>query len=210
MRPLFSFATPLVLALALAAAPALAAGASLADATPEQVAAARGPYVEAKKAFDAGDYAAAQEGFAASYAIVASPNSHLMMAKALEKLERFADAYREAKAVLPEAEAAVAVDEKYARTADDARALVEDMRRRVGYLTVRLPYGETGAVTVAGRRLAAEELDEPILVDPGPVTVSFDGPRGVESRTMTLGKGGTGLIDFGKREDAPPTPSPIE
>ena len=178
----------------------LAAGVGVDQASDAQLEAARGPYLDAKKAFDAGDYEAAARGFQASYDVVASPNSHLMLAKSLEKLGKMADSYRAAKAVVPEAEAAAAQDDKYARTAEDARALMESLRGEVGFLTIRLPPGQTGLVTVGGRELGADELSEPVLVDPGPITASYDAPAGPMERTITLGAGGTGLIDFGAKD----------
>jgi hypothetical protein len=186
------------LAVALCSCPAWGQGAVIGEASKEAKAQARTPYLEAKKSFDAGDYAPALEGFRASYQIVASPNSHLMIAKALEGLGRVAEAYREAKAAVPEAEAAAQVEEKYGRTADDARGVMERLRGQVGYLTVRLPVGQTGTVTVGDAPIG--DLSEPTLVDPGEVSVRFDGPNGAEERSITLGAGGTGLIDFGAAE----------
>lgn len=191
----------------LVAAPSFAAGVAVDQASETELEAARGPYLEAKKAFDAGNYAAAVEGFQASYDVVASPNSHLMLAKSLDKLGRVAASYRAAKAVVPEAEAAAAQDDKYARTAEDARALMESLRGRVGYLTVRLPPGKSGTVAVDGREIAAEELAEPVLVDPGTVSVSFASPSGADERSITLGPGGTGLVDFGVRDPSAPPPA---
>jgi hypothetical protein len=188
-----------------------AQGVAVDQANKAQLDAARTPYIDAKKAFDAGDFESAARGFRASYDVVASPNSHLMLAKSLEQLGRLSDAYRAAKAVVPEAEAAAAQDDKYARTAEDARALMESLRGKVGYLTVRLPSGQSGTVTVEGRQLAPNELSEPVLVDPGPVAVSFDTPDGPDARTITLGPGGTGLVDFGASDpSAPPPPDPID
>ena len=193
----------------IAAGPAHAAGVGVDEANEAQLEAARGPYLDAKKAFDAGDYETAAQGFQASYDAVASPNSHLMLAKSLEKLGRMAASYREAKAVVPEAEAAAAQDDKYARTAEDARALMESLRTKVGFLTVRLPPNQSGSVSVDGRPLGPEELAEPVLVDPGEVTVTFESIRGPDERSITLGPGGTGLIDFGVKNPAD-APSPDE
>ena len=195
--------------MTLAASPALSQGVALDAATKDQLAAAREPYLEAKKAFDAGDFESAVQGFRASYDVVASPNSHLMLAKSLEKLGRVADSYRAAKAVVPEAEAAAARDDKYQRTAEDARILMESLRGRVGYLTVRLPLNQTGSVRVAGRELAPEELAEPVVVDPGPVVATFESPDGPDERSITLGPGGTALIDFGARDPSAPPPAAI-
>ena len=151
-----------LMVVSLGAGIAHAGGVGVDQASKAQLDAARTPYLEAKKAFDAGDFETAARGFQESYDVVASPNSHLMWAKALDKLGRVAKAYRTAKAVVPEAEAAASKDKKYERTAEDARALMESLRGRVGYLTVRLPAGQSGDVTVAGRSVSPEELSEPV------------------------------------------------
>jgi len=202
--------TGLLVASLFGASVAHAAGGVAVDqASKAQIDEARGPYLEAKKAFDSGDYETAARGFRASYDIVASPNSHLMLAKSLEKLNRLAESYRTAKAVVPEAEAAAAEDDKYQRTAQDAQTLMKSLRGRVGYLTVRLPPGASGAVTVGGEPVGPAALSEPVLVDPGPVVVRFEGAEGPMERSVTLGPGGTALIDFGARDPAAP-PAPDE
>lgn len=185
-------------------------GVAVHEATAEQLEAARTPYVEAKKAFDAGNFESAAKGFEASYDVVASPNSLLMWAKSLESRGRLADAYRVALRAVPEAEAAAAQDEKYQRTAKDARTLADTLSGQLGYLTVQLPPGQTGPVTVAGRTVAPAEIAQPVAVDPGEVVVTYTGQGGLVERRVTLSGGGTAVVDLGQADVAPPPPEGIE
>jgi hypothetical protein len=130
----------------------------------------------------------------------------LMLAKSYEGLGRLADAYRTAEEAVPVAEAAASQDPKYQRTAQDARTLMEELSGRVGYVTIVLPSGQTGQVTVAGRVVPSDELAEPVLVDPGEVVVSFASPSGQVERRVTLGAGGTATADFATADPTVPLP----
>jgi len=187
------------------AAPAAAQGVAVTDASEEQVAAARAPYVEAKKAYDAGEFATALPQFRASYDVVASPNSHLMVVKSLVGLGRLVDAYREAKVALAEAEAAAATIKKYTRTAVDAQAQLEELRAQLGFVTIQLQgaLGPEGTVTVAGEAVAPDRLDDPIPVMPGTVIVIVTSDKGQVERSLQVGAGGRALVELST------TPPPV-
>lgn len=171
------------------------AGVPVAEATEQQTADARDAYVEAKEAYDAGDLETALTRFRASYDIVASPNSHLMVAKCLMALGRQAEAYREVKLALPEAEAAASFDDKYLRTAEDAKKHLETLRAAVGFVTIRIAGDVGGDVTVNGVSVAT--LTEPVVVDPGEIEVVLEGAQGRITRRVTVGGGGTALVELG-------------
>ena len=186
-------------AAVLLSSTALGQGAPLDQADDAQKARAREAYVTAKKAYDDGDYRTAYEGFRTSYNEVASPNSHLMMAKALRALGRAAEAYGELKKALPEAEAAAAFNEKYKKTKADAIELIGEMKNLVGYITIKVSPQLSGAVSVNGT--VVSDLDEAVIVDPGAHTVRLDAPDGPMEKQITVGAGGTALAEF-----APPPP----
>jgi len=171
-----------------------AAGVPIGEATKEQTATARSAYVTAKKAYDQGKYDEALSGFQSSYDAVASPNSHMMIAKTLRSMGRLADAYREAKLTLVEAERAAEVNEKYATTAEHASTMLQDMQAEVGFVTIRVAPAWSGRVTVNGR--AVDDLDQPVVVDPGPVTVALAAPHGLEEQALMISRGGTALVEF--------------
>src|SRR4051812_28705663 len=91
---------PLCAALATSAAPAWAGSAS---AEKDQRAAAQKTFAAGSNLYDAHHYEEALAAFKASYQIVASPNSRLMVARCLRDLARNAEAYREYDAVVAEA-----------------------------------------------------------------------------------------------------------
>ena len=196
----------LVGAALLVADPAAARGVAVDQATEGQVETARVSYVEGKAAYDARDYETALGRFRASYEVVASPNSHLMIAKCLLEVERLAEAYREAKVAVEEAEAAAKVVPKYEKTAVDARAQLEQLRGKIGFVSVRVlgVADPEATLTVAGESVPLAAAAEPVAVSPGLVTVSLDSARGRVERSIQVGAGGNALIEI------PTTPTPTD
>ncbi len=157
----------LMLALVLLfPAGAWAKGAPIASATEEQKEAAKGPYVEGRTAYDEGRHADALKLFQASYDIVASPNSHHMMAMAMKELGQLAQAYEHFGEVAAEADAAAATDPKYAKAAENARAKRDELMAQIGFLLLSIE-GEGVSLTVAGRPIERQRWNGPIPANPG-------------------------------------------
>src|SRR2546423_461561 len=79
-------------------------------------------YLEGVHHYRAGRLVAALAAFRASYELVPSPNSHLMVARALRDRGELVEAYAEYDKLVVEADAAAATDTKYDASAQAARA----------------------------------------------------------------------------------------
>ncbi len=174
---------------------AAAEGVPIDAATKAQTASARSHYKIGMAAFKQGKYEAALEEFEASFAVVASPNSHLMIARTLVKLERHVAAYQAMQATLTEAEAAAnSGAAKYKKTVESAKSELADIAKGVATLTLKVEAPEGSVVKLAGheRRL------------PGAVEATLTLPDGtVVKQSAELTAGGSGDIVL-----APPAPKP--
>ena len=150
-----------------------AAGASLDEATKEQSLAAQKAFEAADAEYDARHFAEALAGYRASYDVVKSPNTRLMIARSLRELGRLGEAYAEAKAALAEAEAVSARLPRYAETARAARANLKALATKVGFVKLDLDKSSAeGLVAKVGdRSFDSSALDEPIAVAPGKTTI---------------------------------------
>jgi len=203
MRRLASASFALLFAMGVAHT-AFAAGAPVATATDDQKAAAQAAFMRALDKSKANDHVGALQEFRASYDIVASPNTRLMIARELASTGKLADAYREAKGAEAVAKDAVSVDPKYGDAAAAASEEATNMRSKVGILHVDLE-GRTGELLVAGRTVTADELANGIPVEPGPVDVTLRDRGQNESKTASVEAGGEGSVSF---KLAPPPPPP--
>jgi hypothetical protein len=198
----------------LVSSPAVAQGVSVHDANDDQKAEAQVKFLEARKAFDARQFVDAITGFRSSFDVVASPNTHLMITHAMRALGRNAEAYEELGLVAGEAQAAAAKDAKYEQTvqlANDERA---SLREKIALLTVTVPAGDSGAtLSVAGRNIPQERWTAPIAVDPGSVTVIYQGDDEPVVKQVEAEAGGEATVTIeiaGDDTPAPPPPPPPE
>jgi len=153
--------------------PVHAAGVAPSAASPEQLEAAQSLFLQGKAELDAGRHQTALDAFRASYETVASPNSHLFVARCLAQLGDLAGAYREYAIISEEARRAAALDPKYAPTQTAADAEQAELRSRLGFVAVRLENaGPETVVRVGAVTLRAAELAAPVPVNPGLVEVS--------------------------------------
>ncbi|MEJ7730195.1 MAG: hypothetical protein WKG00_13370 [Polyangiaceae bacterium] len=175
---------------------ALAGGVSPITASPQDRKRAQARYEEGTKLYEAHRYADAQKAFQESYDIVASPNSHLMMARSMREQNQLVLAYEELERVENEARQLASADPaKYSGTVDKAIIDREALRKRVGLVTVRAR-GEV-SVTVAGHAVPADRLTRPVAVTPGRVEIvgtSGDGRRA--TRFVNVGAGSAQDVDL--------------
>lgn len=194
----------LVILIAGVPAGAWAKGAPPGDATKQQSQAATKAFQAAKKLLDKGEFQAALDGFRESYEAVASPNSQLMIVRALVGLGRVAEAYQEAESAAKDAEELATQGgamAKYTQTATALRKEVDDLRAKIGMLTVNVTGAQPGAeMTVAGKTVESSLWGQPMPLDPGTVTVTV---TGFESKEVTIEAGGEKTVSF-----APPKPKP--
>jgi hypothetical protein len=167
-------ALAVMLCLATGSTSARAAGVSVQSATQEQASAASEKYRAGMELFGAQKYADALEVFRKSYDVVASPNTHLMIGRTLSRMGKLADAYREIDATVAEADAAALGSDKYKKTAEAARAELDDLKTKVGFLVVNL----ATTVSVGGRQIQGGELGRPIVLEPGSTEVVLSLPSG--------------------------------
>jgi hypothetical protein len=180
-------------------------GSADAAAAPDKVE-AREKYKRAKADFEAKRYEDALKGFRESYAVLPSPNSHLMIANTMAEMGKAVDAYLEARRVRAEAMAAAQADPKYKETAAAAEQTMARMRPRIGLLTVQLQANDpASALVVAGRSVDRAEWSEPVPVEPGKATVVVTASGGEMRREVEVAAGSEKAVDF-----RPAAPVPLE
>jgi hypothetical protein len=199
---------PALLTAALFAAPAtcsetsFAEGASVDKANWKQKAQAKKRYQQGMQAFEAGKYEDALKRFRQSYDVVASPNSHLMIARTLIRLKKRVDAYQMLDLVALEAEAAKDKD-KYRKTAQAARAEQAQLSQQLAFVTV-----ETEGVSLNGTPVPPEQLRKPIAMEPGPLQIVIQSESaGEQQQQVTLKAGETHTVTP-PATDAPAPPAP--
>jgi hypothetical protein len=202
-RP-FRFSAALTLSLSLLAGVAYGAGVSPDAATAEQSSQASDKYRAGVEALDAGKLDQALTLFRASYDLVASPNSRLMIGRVLARLGKTVEAYREIESAVIEADRAAERSEKYRKTASAARTELQELKGKVGLVVVQLKT----AVSVGGTEIAASDLGKPVVVAPGKVEVVVRSPGGEEERrTVDVLAGKPTTIDVAPPAAAPATGS---
>ena len=170
---------------------AWAGGVPVQSATEEQKESASTAYLSAKEAFDARNFDEALSGFRASYDIVASPNARLMVVASLSELGRHAEAYEEVVPAIAEAKEAAATDPKYEGTVASLERARDDLRAKIGLLTVTVDPSVQGDVTLDGKTISPDRLGQPVAVMPGPHVVAV---AGGESRDVEVQAGGDAAV----------------
>lgn len=161
-------------------------GSDLESATAADKAKASEYFTQGMASFQAGDPAGALEQFRQSYEAVKSPNSHLMVAKALIDLGRYAEAHRELTDTIAEAERAESLDPKYAQTKQAAR---EELSRVEGQVvTLKLTVegvGPSATVHVNDTEYSTEDAQSPLVLAPGSLNLElYDDGKRVATQTL--------------------------
>ena len=204
---------PLLLAaLAGTAVPAvaLADGATVTAATPQQKSKAQQLFAQGKRELDAGRPKAAHDLFRRSYAVVASPNSHLFVARCLVALDRPAEAWTEYEAVVGEARRVGAKDKKYKATHDAAEAERDALRPSIGLLRVHVAeLPDLATVEVEGREVPPSALAKGIAVAPGSVKIVVKVPDAAPvERSVQLAAGGEKTVSLELAKPLAEEPAP--
>ncbi len=189
--PLVSLAALSLLA-ALAVAPtAHAAGEYPSKASPVKREQAQSLFEKGHQLFQAKKYPEALTEFRASFDIVASPNTHLFMARCLREMGRLVEAYVELGRTAVEAKELAVEDSRYGKAADSATAERNDLARQLGFVSITIDHA-TDATTlkVAGEEVRRAGWSEPIPALPGAVTIRVETPPGAPiERTVTVAAG---------------------
>lgn len=209
-------ALALLVAACFLSADVVAAGKSIAEATPADEDAARDAYIAAKTHYDARRLEPALDGFRKSYEIVASPNSHLMVARVLDEMGRHVEAFEEMQATMREADETSRlgpeVAAKYKKTLDTATALTAELRQKVAFVIIELEGEATlpGGSTILVRGKPLQGLATTLIVEPGLVDVTLETPNGRREVTANVAPGGETRIRLDVPPVAPaPRPEPI-
>jgi hypothetical protein len=184
---------------------AWADGVSPEKATQAERATAQKAYVKGADAFKEGRFADALAEFRASYATVASPNSHLMLARSLRESGDLLAAYAEMQRVLPEADAAAAREAKYQSSADAAKKELGELRAKIALVTIVLDHASDGAtVTAAGKPIDRASLGKPMAFLPGALVVDATAGDVSKHESIALAAGDDKTIHLDLAPPAPP------
>lgn len=179
-------AAALLLVGALGTSPVLAAGASVDSATKAQLKDATAYYDRGVEAMDAEKLADALVHFRRSYDTVASPNSRMMVGRALIKLGRLPEAYRELSQTLKQASELAASQKKYKKTVETVQKEIDEIKDKLAYVTVR----QGTQLQLQGETIASSNWLEPQPVMPGTVAVEITFANGRKfTKQLTLKAG---------------------
>jgi hypothetical protein len=198
---------PICAALSLSAAPAWSGEAH--PAAKDQRAGAKKTFEVGNKLYDSHHYEEALAAFRASYQIVASPNSGLMIARCLRELGHNAEAYREYDAVIAEASRG---GERYRSSGEAATEERGELKSKVALLTVRVADAKPGVTVKVGEvKLADADIGAPVPFDPADVVVTAESPEGASARSevkLTAGAASEVELRLNKPVDVPAAPPP--
>jgi hypothetical protein len=190
-RQKLALSTSTLLLALLASASAAAAGVSVLDANRNELNDAKVPYLDGVKYMNSKHYKEAVEKFRESYNIVASPNSRLMLGRALIKVNKPLDAYREFEETVAQATELAGKQAKYQKTADAARKELDDVKVELAFITV-IPGTE---VSIGGRKLSDADWGKPLAVMPGKVMVEITATDGrIRKKRLRLEPGITRVL----------------
>jgi hypothetical protein len=186
-----ALSTSTVLATLLTCLSASAAGVSVLDASHTELDNAKTPYLDGVKYMNSKHYKEAAEKFRESYDIVASPNSRLMLGRALVKLNQPLEAFREFEATVAQASELAIKQSKYQKTAEAARKELDDIKVELAFITV-IPGTE---VSIGGRKLSDADWGKPLPVMPGKVAVEITSTDGrVRKKRLRMEPGITRIL----------------
>lgn len=170
------------LCLLLGAPGASARGVSPLKATAEQQAGAQQHYDAGVEHYKAQRFEAAQKEFLAAYDIVASPNAHVMYARALRESGDIGRAVEELAETREEAAALAVEVPRYAAAAELAEKELEAILPKIAAVAVEIEGATEGATVKVGGRSVARENWVAVSVAPGRVAVSVSLPDGRRAR----------------------------
>jgi hypothetical protein len=159
-------------------------------------------YAQGVDHYRAGRLLEALAAFRASYAMVRSPNSHLMIARALRDHGSLVEAYVEYGEVVAEADSASAHDPKYDKASQDARAERASLRERLTMLTVQVNEPPDDLrIAVGDRTIDKARWGEAVPVSSGAIVArATSAGRPEQRRELAAVPGGNLVVrfDFGR------------
>jgi hypothetical protein len=201
---------------------AIAAAVAATEATPtivfaqpasQDVQKATAAFQEGKKLFDAKKFPQALDQFTKSYQLVASPNSHIYIARCQAEMGNLKDAFHTFQAVIIEADLRSKTEPKYVPTRDSAKTELNDLETKIGVVTVTVQSDNPAArAKMNGQLVPREEYGKEQPVDPGVYDFTLEIP-GSETATqhVTIVKGQKQAITLAPptvQANLPPPPPP--
>lgn len=191
-----------------------AQGVSPLEATAAQKDSAQRKFQEGLQLLKKGRPAEAQKAFEESFGIVASPNSYLMVGRALREQKELVQAYETLERVEALSQKLAgsgdAAASKYAETAKMAAEDKKELRAQLGMLNLKLAGAFAEAtVRVGSRELSGEDLKRPVAVVPGPVRLEATTASGeTTSRDVSVAAGQELEVELGAPAPVAPAPPP--
>jgi hypothetical protein len=196
----------LLLALLLSGLPRAAGAVTVDEANREQKRAAQKTFEAADELYRAERYDEALTAFRASYDIVSSANTRLMLARCLRALERLIEAREEFLGTIADAEAS---PERYVQALEAARAELGSLNERLAFVTIN-PSGEA-TVRLNDRELRREELAVALPLVPEKVVIVATWKSGLTTqRELDLTPGAYENIELHEPAPAPPPAPPAK
>jgi hypothetical protein len=187
-------------------------GSSASSATDAQAAksmeVAQKIYLQGAAHYRSGRLLEALAAFRASYDIVPSPNSHIMIARTLRDKGDIAQAYAEYDRVVGEADEASKRDAKYQATADTARSERTKLREKLTMVIVRAKSPPDDLrVSVGGRPIERSEWGKPVPVPAGALVALGVADGRSDQRKELSGFPGDELVVLFDYSTPPPRPT---
>lgn len=172
---------------------ALAEPVSVANATQERRSAAQKTFEAGDGLYEGGSFEEALTAFRASYELVQSANTRLMMARCLRELGRVDEAFHEFDGTI---ELAQQSGGRYAEAAEAARAERDALSGSIGYVVVTAGSGGATGFRLLGQDHGADDFGKPIPVVAREVSISWIVNGAVaEERSITVAPGATAPVE---------------
>ncbi len=183
-------AAPLFCALS-ADTTAFAQAPAAAEPSEKDVQAATFNFKKGLDLFNMKKFTPALEAFKTSYSKVASPNSHLYVARCLQNLGKLSEAYFEFEKTVAEATERAKTEEKYGPTRDTAQTELNELIAKIALVTVNVTSDSPDAkLSIGGQDVPKERWGKPFPVAPGAVEAIVTVPSkepAKESLTLKAG-----------------------
>ncbi len=192
-RLLRAFVSGCVISSALlAGSRAAATGVAPIDASADQKKQAVELFTAGKEAVGKKDFDAGIDQLRRSLDIVDSPNTRLILSRALRDAGKPADAWAEYGRTITSAKALAAREPKYAAAGEAAAAERSELEGKVAFVVVNVSHAPEGMVLkVGGSAVPADQQGGPIPVAPGSVDIVVENGNGaaVARKTVTANVG---------------------
>lgn len=173
----------------------LTAGKTAEQATPAERQKAVTLFKAGNEAFAVGKWQQALDHFRESYGILVSPNSRMMFARSLARLDRILEAHEQSRLSLEEATEAASKNSKYQATVKSINEDLAELEKRLAIVTISPPPGvDEGELTVNGVPLPSSEWSRPRAMLPAKLELVF--VRGSQESKKTF------IIKAGTKVDA--------